>query len=82
MSVLSDPKDYAVWQDNHDTWTTLFDAAQAAVRNQAPDWYSRLMDEIRDKDDWVTDNRLATRGSSSSKLSEGEAFMRGYAGGR
>src|SRR5215472_1868266 len=82
--VTSDPNDWMVWMvwsHNHDEWTKRVSAELDHQRGRGPQWYRDLLDDIRDKDDWLTSYNLATPGSVTSKLSQVEAFERGYLGG-
>ena len=78
----SDRRDSAVWQAIHDDWSRFVNAELAARQGKAPEWYRALMADVRDKDGILTDYGLATRGSSSSSLTDLQAFARGYQGGR
>jgi hypothetical protein len=77
----SDPKDWEIWQANHEHWTNLVSAELEYRAGKTVGWYRELLDEIRDKDGLLTSYRLATPGSSSSNLSNMQAFERGYTGG-
>jgi hypothetical protein len=50
-----DPRDTAVWQSNHDTWTRLVAAGLEERRGRAPEWYCALLDEIRGKNGLLWD---------------------------
>jgi hypothetical protein len=74
----SDPRDHAVWQANHDDWASLINAeTEHRAGRTPPDWYRELLEAI-DK----YERRLATGGSSTSTLSDTQAFEQGYLGGR
>lgn len=76
--VESDPKDWQIWQEIHDAWARLVSAELDRRAGRPAQWYLQLLDEIRDPDDLLTNYSLATRGSSTSTLSQVEAFVRGY----
>jgi hypothetical protein len=75
--AVSDPQDWAVWQANHDAWTKLIDAEMEHRAGRAPGWYRELLRTVDGREQWS----LATPGSSTSNLSDTQAFERGYRGG-
>ena len=72
----SDEEDWPVWQANADDLGKLLDAEKEHRRGRAPDWYRELLQSFGGPD------RLSagTTGSSLSKLSDTQAFERGYRG--
>jgi hypothetical protein len=74
--AVSDPQDWAIWQANHDAWTKLINAEMEHRAGRTPDWYRELLRLVDGREQWS----LATAGSSTSKLSDTQAFERGYRG--
>jgi hypothetical protein len=75
--AVSDPADGAVWQANHDAWAKLVnEEMQHRVGRTAPA-YRELLQLVGGREQ----PSLATTGSSSSTLSDMQAFERGYRGG-
>jgi hypothetical protein len=77
--VKSDPADCAIWQTFHETWISLIDAETDHRRGKGSPAYRELLGLIDKKDLDLGDG--VTRGSSTSSLSNTEAFERGYLGG-
>jgi hypothetical protein len=75
--VESDPRDWEIWQANHDNWTRLVNAEVEHRAGRAADWYRELLRAV----DGREQSSLATTGSSTSSLSDTQAFERGYRGG-
>lgn len=75
--AASDPKDYAIWETNHNNWTRLVNAEMEHRSDRTPGWYRELLDMIDGREQWS----LGPPGSSSSTLSATVAFERGYQGG-
>jgi hypothetical protein len=72
--AVSDPPDCAVWQAIHDSWAELFNAEVEHRRGRASIAYSELLESFGGVDAWSS----APRGSSMSRLSDTQAFERGY----
>jgi hypothetical protein len=75
--AASDPQDWAVWQAVHDSWAELVNAEMEHRRGRASVAYSQLLESFGNVDAWSSE----TRGSSMSRLSDTQAFERGYQGG-
>jgi hypothetical protein len=77
--VKSDPADREIWEHFHHEWTKLIDAELEYRKGRRDPEYCALL-ELIDKRDLDLDRR-ETRGSSTSTISHGLAFERGYLGG-
>lgn len=73
----SDRQDGEVWQANHDAWARLDNAEMEHRGGRTSDWYRELLQIVDGREQWS----LATTGSSTSNLSDTQAFERGYRGG-
>jgi hypothetical protein len=75
--ATSDPQDWAVWQAIHDDWAKLVNAEMEHRAGRTPDWYRETLRTV----DGREQHSLGTSGSSTSNLSDTQAFERGYRGG-
>ena len=75
--VKSDPRDWEVWQANHDNWTKLVNAELEHQAGRGSQAYRELIESFG----CVDTSNSETRGSSTSNLSTTVAFERGYQGG-
>jgi hypothetical protein len=75
--VKSDPRDWEVWQANHDNLAGLVDEELGRREGRASNPYVELLKTMDKHEGWS----MAKPGSSMSNLSTMDAFERGYQGG-
>jgi hypothetical protein len=75
--AASDPSDWPVWEENQDRLGRFLDAERERRVGRAPAWYRELCESFGNEQPVVE----AVPGSSLSRLTNVQAFERGYQGG-